>query len=740
MNAQKDTTVYDGYDAYFAERLWDMIPRQYRDMDFADAENPGVLRGFIEALAQQAAGVRRSHDRLWEDQMIETAAPWAASYIGALVGTRMLPQQNLRGQIADVAKTIYYRQRIGTPALLEQLISDIAGWEGVVVEGFTTLARTPHGLDARRDAVKWAGAADVRSPTLTYTVDGGPFDPLRHTPEMAAPKGRRGSHAISRVTFHLYPVSAIRTRGVRPRAIPGAADAYTFDPSGRDVPLFAPRGRDEVTETATPGADWAPALPWDLPAPIPCGMLGHDVYRLTRAAVVTLVGDGDLTPAQGEALAPLEGHVFDGLSRLRQGLLTRPGGAALLALPILDAIRAATILPECGKSALLGVAMSVERGGASAETFEGTSAGDLSDPATIRAQRGLVIDPVRGRFRFAAPPVAGALTVDYHTGHLTALGATGHTRTVPDAPVTLGTNNGNWPIAANWPRDGHLQVDDSLTYGQPPDVDDIVHLTVSSPSGERPYARLNGDWTLTAHADGNAVLHLDGLWLGAGAPASLVLEGDWEEVRISASTLDPGGALSSDVGADVLPPLPLIVNGRVELLVLDRSIAAQVAASGHIESMDIADSTLQSQGFAINAADARLTIKRSTVLEGNVRVQELWSSDSLFAGHVVAFNLQTGCFRYSAARQPSHVPKPYRAHVLEPNETGGTLFRSRRFGDPGYARLQVTAPEPVRTANSERNEMGVFASHRAETRLTSLKQKIEEYAPFGLLPIWRFET
>ncbi|MFW2542783.1 hypothetical protein ACN2XU_09085 [Primorskyibacter sp. 2E107] len=740
MNIEKDTTVFDGYDVYFAEKLWDLIPRQYRDMDMADRENPGVLRGFIDALATQAAGVRRSHDRLWEDQMIETAAPWAAPYIGALVGTRMLPQQNLRGQIADVAKTIYYRQRIGTPALLEQLISDIAGWEGVVVEGFTTLARTPHGLDAPRDAMKWAGAADLRHPTLGYTVDGGPFDPLRHTPETAAPKGRRGSHAINRVTFHLFPVAAIRNHAIRPAAIPGAADAYTFDPSGRDVPLFAPRGRAEVTQTATPGADWAAAAPWDLPAPIPCGLLGHERYHLTRAATLALIAGNHITAAQGAALAPLEGRVYEGVSRLRQALLTRPGGAALLANAVLDAIRAETLAPDCGKSALLGVAMSVETGGAAVETPERTSAGDLSDPATIRAQRGLVIDPVRGRFRFAAPPAAEALTVDYHTGHLAALGATGHTRTAPNSPVNEVASGGNWPVQADWPRDGHLQVEDSLTYGQPPDITDIQTLTLSSPSGTRPYARLLNDWTLTALADGNAFLHIDGLWLGAGAPARLVLAGDWEEVRITASTLDPGGAVSRDAGAPVLPPLSLNITGRVETLVIARSLIGQITGTGAIEAIDIADSTLQAQSFAINARDSRLTMQRSTVVSGNIRVQELWISDSVIAGHTHARNLQTGCFRYSATQEPSHVPKPYRAHMLSASETGGTLFRSRRFGDPGYARLQVTAPEAVRRANSERNEMGAFASHRSETRLSSLKQKIEEYAPFGLLPIYRFET
>ena len=95
---------------------------------------------------------------------------------------------------------------------------------------------------------------------------------------------------------------------------------------------------------------------------------------------------------------------------------------------------------------------------------------------------------------------------------------------------------------------------------------------------------------------------------------------------------------------------------------------------------------------------------------------------------------------YSAAGTGSRVPKPYRHYILAEGEQAGTLFQSRRYGDPGYARLQVTAPEPVRIANSTCNEMGAFASHMAATRLGSLEQKVEEFAPFGILPIYRFET
>ena len=81
--------AHDHFDRYFAEKIWALIPEYYREEDGL-AEPPGVLRGFVEVLAQQAATLRRSNDRLWDDQFIDLCAEWAVPYIGELVATRMV--------------------------------------------------------------------------------------------------------------------------------------------------------------------------------------------------------------------------------------------------------------------------------------------------------------------------------------------------------------------------------------------------------------------------------------------------------------------------------------------------------------------------------------------------------------------------------------------------------------------------------------------------------------------------
>jgi hypothetical protein len=144
-----DTTppiANDQYERFFAEKLWELIPGVYKSEDGL-AERPGTLRAFIELIAEQAALLRRSHDKLWDDAFIDLCDDWAVPYIGDLVATRMVSALNPRGRRVDVAKTIYYRRRKGTPRVLEELIADITGWDGKVVESFRFLMRCQHRLD-----------------------------------------------------------------------------------------------------------------------------------------------------------------------------------------------------------------------------------------------------------------------------------------------------------------------------------------------------------------------------------------------------------------------------------------------------------------------------------------------------------------------------------------------------------------------------------------------------------------
>jgi hypothetical protein len=68
-----------------------MLPAIYPTLD-SDAPDfaPGPLQELVNRIGTQAAVLRRSIDRLWENQSIETCDDWVIPYIGDLLATRIV--------------------------------------------------------------------------------------------------------------------------------------------------------------------------------------------------------------------------------------------------------------------------------------------------------------------------------------------------------------------------------------------------------------------------------------------------------------------------------------------------------------------------------------------------------------------------------------------------------------------------------------------------------------------------
>ena len=171
-----------------------------------------------------------------------------------------------------MAKTIYYRRRKGTLAILEEIASDITGWNAKVVEFFRRLGRTRHGLDpaiglatiADPDVAALQQAEGLVGP-LTRTGIGGladlrnvygaskagsAFDEFFHTADFRLAQGQVGWYGIPRLGVFLWRLQSFAvapTTPVESRQCPGQ---YTFDPTGREIPLFAVA---VATATATTG-------------------------------------------------------------------------------------------------------------------------------------------------------------------------------------------------------------------------------------------------------------------------------------------------------------------------------------------------------------------------------------------------------------------------------------------------------------------------------------------------------
>src|SRR5262249_51138320 len=110
-------TDTDRYEAWYSYKLWTLLPALYRAEDSDSLDQPGHLQELVARIGAQAAIVRRSIDRLWDDQSIETCDDWVIDYIGDLLATNLVASLDERGRRVDVGKTINYRRRKGTLAL-----------------------------------------------------------------------------------------------------------------------------------------------------------------------------------------------------------------------------------------------------------------------------------------------------------------------------------------------------------------------------------------------------------------------------------------------------------------------------------------------------------------------------------------------------------------------------------------------------------------------------------------------
>lgn len=739
----------DGFETYFVEKLWELIPGVYRHED-GIAQPPGTLRAVVEIMAAQAALLRRSHDRLWDDAFIELCDDWAVPYLADLVGTRLVSALNPRGRRVDVAKTIYYRRRKGTLAVLDQLTSDIAGWSGAVVESFRRLARARHGLDlppngfaGRFTGTPPGGWADLRAARTSELV-GGPFDELHYTPDTRRSRGRAGRYGISKIIFHLLRLRDYEVEAAMPRAL-AAANAFTVDPSGRDTALFVRRNQTSDWDR------WRPPREWELPLPMQCRVLGHAEYMLDESVIQALEASPyNLGSAAANELRALRGRRFRSEKRLRETIAALPHGSQVLITSRINRLLGLAITADSAKVTLVPDALRIDVAGATLPR-ELIASGDLTDLSatalarwpSLAVDKTVVVDPLRGRMLFLSAP-GGPVRVTYHYGFSSEVGAGSYDRREVESRVPAAANRvhgGGAVLAAQITDNGVNQIDDSATYTALPDRAAVQALTLQAANQERPYVRLGADWLLDSGANANALIELDGLWLGAsGAPRSVVLEGSYETVTIRHCTLDPGGI---DAEGGIIPPVALVVTGSVERLVIERSIVAEVRTSGAgvIERLDVSDSIVDaanSAGTAIALQVGDVHVNRTTFF-GHATVHRLWASELLAAGTVTVTDTQTGCFRFSGALDGSRVPRAYEAVTLSAAQLP-SFFTSRRFGDAGYAQLSEAAPVSVARGAESRSEMGAFSALNGPIRLDSLQVKVDEYLPFGLVPLFPFET
>ena len=370
-----------------------------------------------------------------------------------------------------------------------------------------------------------------------------------------------------------------------------------------------------------------------------------------------------------------------------------------------------------------------------------------------------VIDPQRGRLRWVGGGATPQPLVSYYYGFSADIGAGGYNRADSlTAAVTRVISGGGAiqstvPGGANFLPPGGVNPDvaeiiDSDNYTPIDNRDQITQLEFRAANRRRPYLLLTHDWLLNTSANLDSELTLDGLWIGVSGAFSIQLLGDYKLVTLRHMTLDPGGV---DAAGNLIQPTPLSIQGNIEKLVIENSIVGpiRVQGAGELTHLEVYDSIVdghRSPAPVISVPAGRVSMRQVTVF-GEVAVEWLDASEALITGFTNVTNTQEGCFRFSAvierqdplnpASPHSRVPHPYESHFVRDFDGA---FTSRVFGQPGFAQLAESAPSFLQRGAENGSEIGAFSGLLNPIKLDCLRVKVDEFAPFGLLPFYVFET
>ena len=184
----------------------DLTPEQILQLRQLQAKSRGPLQSLLMLIEEQLAIVAEDLDQLYDDQFIETCAPWVIPYIGDLIGYQ--PVHGVAAAVAspraEVAHTISFRRRKGTVLVLEQLARDVTGWGAHAIEFFKLLAVSQSMKNIRPenryspDLRNWRAGADIN----------GAFDATAHKIDVRRIAVERGRYNIQNIG--IFPVVAER--------------------------------------------------------------------------------------------------------------------------------------------------------------------------------------------------------------------------------------------------------------------------------------------------------------------------------------------------------------------------------------------------------------------------------------------------------------------------------------------------------------------------------------------------
>ena len=235
----------DEFERYYTEKISELDPRDLQGRGRAGGK-PDVLRSHRADPRPQAAIARRSIDRLWDDQFIELC-----DALGRRLYRR--PGRTRRCMNSTAAAAAW----TGAHDLLSAAQGHAAGprdphpgYRRLGRHGRRELSATGphrHGLDPNRPSWKDLSprrrpeAGRSSSPFVVLNWLTVRFDEFFHTPDLRQLRGKLGRYNIPKLNVHLLRLLPFEVNFAT--AADFGEGRFTFDPSGRDIPLFRPDQR-----------------------------------------------------------------------------------------------------------------------------------------------------------------------------------------------------------------------------------------------------------------------------------------------------------------------------------------------------------------------------------------------------------------------------------------------------------------------------------------------------------------
>ncbi|MER6556444.1 phage tail protein [Streptomyces sp. NPDC001027] len=674
--------------------VYDLLPAVHRNRD---AELGHPLRALLEPVEDELRRLREDIDGLYDNWFVETCAEWVLPYLGDLLGVEPLAASphGAAPRRAFIANTLRHRRRKGTPATLEQLAQDITGLPAKVVEYFQLLGATQH--------VNHPRPGNLRTPDLRDTgrlgLLGTPFDQAARTADIRHVDRGRGRYNLGAVGLHLWRLSSHPYTDVDARAVDAAAGRWTFDPAGRDLPLFTrPRGGPtqeleipaplrrltlhQHMEQLLSGPD--PVFRIRLPEPH--RLIAADLSEWTRppvtadgapwVAVDPLLGRFTLPPGMEPDRVRVDFHqgspgdIGAGPHDRRATLATALSAAGT---PWPD-----TVDWQIGVSRNHAQDPSGPSDGRVVATLGEAVRAWNTRPDQAPGQTGVIVvmdsatyrEELTGEQRIEIPPGNRLLLVAAHW-------PSGLTPRPPDTPASA-----PGPFAAAGPRP-HL----------------VGSLEVVAPGGR------------------------------AARPGELVLDGLSIEGQLTAAP----GDLDSLVVSDCTFTDQLLAADNPRLTVrLIRTVCARVWLDGTVPGLRLSDSILY-RGKAVIAAAADVEIEACTIL-GITWARTLTADNSILHGDIRVREPEQSYLRYSYAPLDSTVSRRYRCHPadLEAAARVAPSFISDRQGVLGFYRLAADCPGEIATGAEDGGELGAFHFLHQPWRMADLTAQLDHYLRFGL--------